>query len=96
MTTFHFSTAISTWLLMCKSPAATSISGLTVPHSYQGDLTFTFESGLKIAVTNDQLVVPVWEVNKNGIAVQNNETIRKVLINPLGCKLIPELNQTSC
>ncbi|MCJ1402725.1 hypothetical protein MMC11_005946 [Xylographa trunciseda] len=51
---------------------------------YQGDLTFTFESGLQIAVTNDQLVVPVWETNANGIAIQKNDTLRKVLINTLG------------
>ncbi|MCJ1286682.1 hypothetical protein MMC26_006028 [Xylographa opegraphella] len=64
---------------------------------YQGDLTFTFESGLQIAVTNDQLVVPVWEINKNGIAVQNNDTLRRVLINPLGWPIIndqPILGQT--
>ncbi|MCJ1382544.1 hypothetical protein MMC17_005657 [Xylographa soralifera] len=64
---------------------------------YQGDLTFTFESGLQIAVTNDQLVVPVWEINPNGIAVQNNETLRKILINPLGWPVLnvqPILGQT--
>ncbi|MCJ1438326.1 hypothetical protein MMC27_007714 [Xylographa pallens] len=51
---------------------------------YQGDLTFTFENGLEIAVTNDQLVVPVWDTNANGIAIQKNDTLRRVLINILG------------
>ncbi|KAL8952958.1 MAG: hypothetical protein Q9222_001177 [Ikaeria aurantiellina] len=50
---------------------------------YDGDMTFTFSSGLDIRIPNHQLVMPDYSVNAQGFVVEANSSVREVLINSL-------------